>query len=245
MIFDFHTHNEGPVSQPIADTLMRQSDGFMTLGDVFAFGKNPDADSVRKINDMSYQYAGADPGRRYAACYINPANDLESCIEEMRLRIVKQGFRAVKFEVDLICTDPAMPPIMQEVARLKVPAVHHCWRKTTRRYPGESFPEDIASLAARHPDVKIVMAHLSNCGYQGIAQAARLPNIYVDTSGGLPEGSVLEYALSILGAERILFGSDIPYRNPASQLGRVLGCLRSRKQRELVLHENAERLLGL
>ena len=60
MIFDFHTHNEGPVSQPIADTLMRQSDGFMTLGDVFAFGKNPDADSVRKINDMSYQYAGTD-----------------------------------------------------------------------------------------------------------------------------------------------------------------------------------------
>jgi hypothetical protein len=48
MIFDFHTHNEGAVSEQIADTLMRQSDGFMTLGDVFAFGKNPDTDSARQ-----------------------------------------------------------------------------------------------------------------------------------------------------------------------------------------------------
>ena len=39
MIFDFHTHNAGPVSTEIADSIMRYADKFMTLGDVFACGK--------------------------------------------------------------------------------------------------------------------------------------------------------------------------------------------------------------
>lgn len=245
MIFDFHTHNAGPVSTETADSIMRYADKFMTLGDVFACGKTPDADGIRQINDMSYEFVNRDPANRYAACFINPCNSTEACIEEMRFRILKQGFRAVKLEINLICTDPAMTPLLQEIAQLKVPLVQHCWRKTTARYAGESFPEDIAVMAARHSNVNIVMAHLSNCGYQGIAQVAGLKNIYCDTSGGLPEGSVLEYALGKLGAERILFGSDIAYRNTASQLGRVLGCVTNPAKRELILHKNAERLLGL
>lgn len=245
MIFDFHTHNFQKNLEGTTASLQRNADAFLCLGDVFAFGAEPDADEIHKINDQIHAYISCDPQHRYGACFINPCNSLESCVEEMRFRVRHQGFRAVKFEVNLCCSDPGMSPVMREIARLKVPVVHHCWRKTIGRCPGESFPEDIVVLAQRNPDVDIVMAHISSCGYQGVAQIAGISNIYTDTSGGLPEGSILEYALELLGPERILFGSDIPCRDAASQKGRVLGCVQGSRARELIFRKNAERLLGL
>lgn len=245
MIFDFHTHNFKKGLEGTTASLKRNADAFLCLGDVFAFGMKPDAQEIHLINDQIREYTLCEPFRRYAACFINPCNSIDSCVEEMRFRVLEQGFKAVKFEVNMICSDPRMGPVMDEIARLKVPVVHHCWRKTVGRCEAESFPEDIVSLARRHPEVNIVMAHISSCGYQGVAQIADTGNIYTDTSGGLPEGSVLEYALKLLGPERILYGSDVPCRDAASQTGRVLGCVTNARARELIFHKNAERLLGL
>lgn len=244
-VFDFHTHNDSALLPDINLSLQRNVESFLCLGDVFAFGKTPDAGEISKINDMTFEHIKSDPAHRFGACFINPCNDCASCIEEMRFRVLQQNFKAIKFEVNLICTDPAMEPLMREIARLKVPVVHHCWRKTSNRFAGESFPEDIVELARRNPNVNVVMAHIPSCGYQGVAQIAGVKNLYCDTSGGTPEGSILEYAIELLGAERILYGSDIPYRNIASQQGRVLACLKNQRQKELIFYKNAERLLGL
>ena len=245
MIFDFHTHNFKDSLAETSASLERNADAFLCLGDVFAFGANPAPDEISKINDQIQDFISSDRKHRFGACFINPCNDLDSCIREMRFRVLEEGAKAIKFEVNLPCSDPAMTPLMREIARLKVPVVHHCWRKTVGRCPGESFPEDVVILAKRNPDVNIVMAHISSCGYQGVAQIAGVKNIFTDTSGGLPEGSILEYALDVLGPERILYGSDIPCRDAASQKGRVLGAVRSARARELIFHKNAERLLGL
>ena len=245
MIFDFHTHNFRKTVPETVIALENTADSFLCLGDVFAFGADPSAEEIHKINDDVLEYTSCDPAHRFAACFINPCNSVDSCIREMRFRVLEQGFKAIKFEVNLPCSDPAMTPLMREIARLKVPVVHHCWRKSTDRCPGESFPEDVVVLAKRNPDVNIVMAHISSCGYLGVAQIAPLKNVYTDTSGGVPEGSILEYALALLGPERILYGSDVPCRSAASQLGRVLGCVKSPRARDLILHKNAERLLGL
>ncbi|HOJ20752.1 MAG TPA: amidohydrolase family protein, partial [Armatimonadota bacterium] len=66
----------------------------------------------------------------------------------------------------------------------------------------------------------------------------------VDTSGGDPEAGVVEYAVRQLGAERVLFGSDVPGRSYGVQLGKVLGAQLTPEQRDLILFGNAERILG-
>ncbi len=65
------------------------------------------------------------------------------------------------------------------------------------------------------------------------------PNVFVDTSGSQPEDGYLEYALKTLGADRILFGSDYPIRDIATQLGRIDSVEMCKRDREKVLSENA------
>ena len=74
---------------------------------------------------------------------------------------------------------------------------------------------------------------------------ADCPNVCVDTSGSQPVADMLEYAVEKLGAERIVFGSDVPVRDFPSQLGKVYGAKLRRRDRRLILGGNAERLLKL
>jgi predicted TIM-barrel fold metal-dependent hydrolase len=47
------------------------------------------------------------------------------------------------------------------------------------------------------------------------------------------------------GAERIVFGSDVPLMDPGYQLGRVLGSLLSADEKRRILYENAARLFRI
>ena len=67
----------------------------------------------------------------------------------------------------------------------------------------------------------------------------------VDTSGGDPESTVVEFAVRELGAERIVFGSDAPGRSFGIQLGKVLGADISDETKELILSGNLARLLKI
>jgi predicted TIM-barrel fold metal-dependent hydrolase len=89
------------------------------------------------------------------------------------------------------------------------------------------------------------MAHLTGCGYRGVLEAKGLPNLFVDTSGAYPEAEILDFAVQELGAERILYGSDLPIRETSVTVGRVLGARLTAVQRHLILHDNAAKLFRL
>lgn len=83
----------------------------------------------------------------------------------------------------------------------------------------QTDPEHTALFARRNPDVKVIMAHLNGCGHRGVIAVKALPNVWVDTSGAYPMDGILEYAVEHLGAERVLYGSDIPIRENRSGEG--------------------------
>jgi aminocarboxymuconate-semialdehyde decarboxylase len=79
-----------------------------------------------------------------------------------------------------------------------------------------------------------------------VAPSQSLDNIMFDTAGH--GGDSIEFAVRVLGAERVLFGTDFPMVSPeslAEQLHAVVSAIPAPGDQRRVLHENAARLLNL
>lgn len=215
------------------------------LGDVLAFGYNPNVDEIRKINDGTAESVRRHPELFTGFCYLNPENPAKSCRDEIERCVLELGFRGVKFEASINCRDRRLDPVMEKVRELGIPILHHSWYKSGGQEKNESSPADIAHLAARHPGVTIVMAHLGGARVRGVQDIKPFGNICVDTSGSQPMASLVEYAVAELGADRVVYGSDVAGRDYSAQIGRVLGSDLPDSQKRKILYGNARRILGL
>ena len=69
-----------------------------------------------------------------------------------------------------------------------------------------------------------------------------MKNVYADLAGSNPVAGYIEMAVRELGAERVLYGSDVPGRSFGSQLAKVIGAEISDDAKKLILGGN---LIGL
>lgn len=117
-----------------------------------------------------------------------------------------------------------------------------------------SLPADFVRFADRHPGARVVLAHLGNgAGDRDrvdlqvrAVQAARHANLWIDTSSArsiLP--GLVEWAVTQIGAERLLFGSDTPLYDVATQRARIETAGISAEAKRLILRDNAVRLFAL
>jgi predicted TIM-barrel fold metal-dependent hydrolase len=254
MIIDMHVHHHlGPErASPLkqADALIALADRagidrLCLLGNVVRFGRHSTPRQVRAVNDVTVAQVRHRPDRLAGFCFLNPRHGARFIDAEVRRCIAEGPLVGIKLWVDVSARDRRLDPIMRRAAALKVPVLQHAWYKTTGRLPGESEPSDVAHLARRHPAATIIMAHLVGGGIRGVLDVQPCPNVFVDTSGSQPVAGVIEYAAAKLGAERIVFGSDLRVRDFSCQLGKVYGAALTARQRRLILGDNAARLLGL
>lgn len=121
-------------------------------------------------------------------------------------RYLKEGqFAGLKVHPaieDLPADSPLLDPYLEVAARYGVPVVIH----TASDDP--SWPERVGTLADRHPDVDLVLYHsgLGTDHQTAIDVVAQHPNTWLETSW-VPTADILA-AISSLGADRVLFGSD-------------------------------------
>ncbi|MBA3484019.1 MAG: amidohydrolase family protein [Pirellulales bacterium] len=115
-----------------------------------------------------------------------------------------------------------------------------------------SLPEDLLPFADEYPEMRLILAHLG-CGYDGDAsrqvraiQRSKRGNVFVDTSSMASVFSgLIEWAVDEIGAERILFGTDSPLYDPATQRARIEHAEIRESEKRLILRDNAIRLLNL
>jgi predicted TIM-barrel fold metal-dependent hydrolase len=253
-VIDFHTHSRlsvGDLGPWIAYTRRCGIDRIVLLGDVLGHGYNPDAAQVREINDGTFALVRKHRELCDGFCFLNPTLESRSCLEELD-RCRSLGARGVKMEVSAFASDERLDPIMRRLGELGLPLLHHSWNTRSMgklAVPGchQSDPEDIAILAARFPRVPIIAAHLRPDGLRGIWEVRECPNVSFDTSGGQPITGVIEAAVRLLGAERVLFGSDAYFpvgRDYSAQKACLEAARLSDRARERILGLNALRLLG-
>ena len=75
-----------------------------------------------------------------------------------------------------------------------------------------------------------------------INTAKKYDNIILETSGVSMHSKIRE-AVKKVGEDRVVFGSDYPFHDYSVELQKVMVAGLSRRQRELLLYENAKKLL--
>ncbi len=100
---------------------------------------------------------------------------------------------------------------------------------------------DMPSACDGFPNMKLIIAHLGTEDHVNAVLLSRHGNIYVDASGGDSNmNNVIEYAVSRIGAEKILFGTDT--YSAAFQTGRIAFSRINDEEKRLILRDNAVRL---
>jgi len=245
MIIDIHTHNTDGWVGSLATLSAKQGIGrLVLLGDVLRYGEQPTPEEVSRINQDTLACVNQYPDRMRGFCFLNPGNPPDLLEEEAVRCLSRSEFIGIKLEISTNVRSLKLDPLMKILERFDVPLLQHCWYKSVDRYSGESDPSDVADLAKRFPRVKIIMAHLCGCRERGVEDIADCPNVWIDTSGGQPEAGFIEYAVRRIGARRLLYGSDAPYRDFGCQLAKVREAAISAADRELILWKNAEELFS-
>ena len=140
----------------------------------------------------------------------------EEAISEMEKFVRGEGFKGVKLNSELHgynIDDPITDPVMEKARELGLVASIHS-------APGNCHPNRIGRLAARFPDVSIIMDHM---GYpeateDAIRVAEECPNVVLGTTflrffPDKPEEAhpeAIAEAVNRLGPERVVFGSNAP-----------------------------------
>jgi predicted TIM-barrel fold metal-dependent hydrolase len=109
-------------------------------------------------------------------------------------------------------------------------------------------PLHIDEVAARHPDLEIIIAHPAWPYHQEqLSIVTHKSNVYMDLSGWRPKyipDEVIHYAQSRI-SHKVLFGSDYPMVTPEEWLADFEEMDFDDETRAMILHENAERLFEL
>ena len=205
--------------------------------------ENPTPEQLREENDQVLRAIRRWPDRTLGFVYLNP-NYLDFSLQEFD-RCVRDGpMVAVKLWVAKRCNAPELDPIVERVMSMKTVILQHTWFKMGGNGPGESTPDDLAELARRHPQATLIDAHTGGDWERGIRAIRATKNVSTCVAGFDPTAGCVEMAVRELGAERVLYGSDVAGRSFASQLGKVTGAEISEAARKLILGENLRRMLA-
>jgi uncharacterized protein len=163
--------------------------------------------------------------------------------ELFRRAVREDGIRGMKVHPTTIILPPNAPAVIEFVrlaGELGVPVLFHSGDDPN------ALPLQIGECAAACPDTSIIMGHMGGIffGEDAIRVAERHPNVYLEPSGN-PRPDIVRKAVDAVGAERVVFGTDMPAMHPSVELKKVELAGLKPAEKELVCWRNIARLMDL
>ncbi len=198
-------------------------------------------EDITECTDAACDVLNKYPGKFYHMVYMNSILPIDFLKEFVKKYILNGPVTGIKLTIQMKASDPRLEPFLSVLEENDVPLLFHCWDKTVEKFRYESDPRDIVCMAKKFPSLRVLVAHVTGCRFKGIQDIRKYPNLLMDTSGSQPEDGFIEYALNNLGPDRVLYGSDYPGRDIATQLARVYSIDMDQETREKILFKNAVR----
>jgi uncharacterized protein len=216
-----------------------------------------DPGRCREHNDWLLTAGSASNGRLLPFCCVPPGDadtvtaEMERCAAlgaagfgELRLEHAGAGLRS-QTELDAIAV---------AATRLGLPVLLHASEPVGHRYAGkEGGPLDaLWRLRERHEPLTLILAHLGG----GLPFYWHMPEVgavfdegrtFVDTAAvpWLYDLGVLRFVVDLIGADRVLFGSDFPLRHPRRDLAFLRNSGLTESELAAIAGGNAARLFRI
>ncbi|MCL4466282.1 MAG: amidohydrolase family protein [Chloroflexi bacterium] len=207
-------------------------------------------EDFKRANNVVVQATWQQPDRLTGVCIVNPKHG-PFAQQEVR-RCLEAGLKAVKLQ-------PVLHGYYDVDSDLLEPIARRCADAGAPLFVHSDFnskcctPYQVARLAARYPQVNVVMLHMG-LDFEMLAKVVDLArpyrNLHLDTSQ-TPDApqAVFVHPVRRLGAERVLFGSDMPLLSVEVNLAKLALAQQlfglSQDEKRQVLGGNASRLFGL
>lgn len=213
------------------------------------------ADNFRRHNDYIAESVQKEPERLIGFCCFDPLSreapiEAERCLKQGLLGVGELAIYEDGFSQEIITR---LKDLMEICSRYDVPILIHTNEPVGHHYPGKQplFLVQIYDLIKTFPSNRIVLAHWGGglFFYALMKKEVRnlLKNVWFDTAASpfLYSNDIYRVSETIVGSERIIFGSDFPLLRPRRYFDEMKKAGLSSLTIQDITGINAARLLGL
>ncbi len=194
------------------------------------------------LNEEVRQAFEAEPGRFTGLFRVDPYLEHQT-LDDVENALARDGFRGLKIhprsDRTFIDDSERLDPLIEIVQSHEWPILIHTGDDPPCR------PYMLFDLLRRHPRATFIMGHSGQRAYhEGIWVATHCPNVYMETST-LAHPQMIQMVIDSVGADRVLFGTDVPFGDPRVELFKYQILDLAPQVRDRVMGKNAADLWRL
>ena len=240
-IFDIHAHihqtSDFQMLSPTPADVVKTMDALGISGACVSSILSIHSD-CRLGNELMLDALERFPGRLFGYAVVSPYDpdvDLTRYFDRPGVLGLKVHAAFHRTTID----DPGYIPFWEFADRRSLPVLFHAWEAADSAC--------IARLAERYRCAKFIIGHgamrIGEVRREAVSAVRRFENVWADTTVSLAPDGTIEDAASKLGADRLCYGSDIPFYDCRHVLGKVATSRLSDADKEKILGLNARKIL--
>jgi len=196
-----------------------------------AFEEEFNLDVAKRYPDKFLAYHAVIPGQTdYAAA-------------AARMDANREFYFGFKFHPDsdkTKLTDEKYRPFHEYLDRNGLPALVHTWGLS--EFNGVDELETVSEL---YPNATYICGHSFHGDWKnGAAMMKDHPNLYAELTAVMDNQGAIELLCDVVGSDRVLFGTDVPWFDTHHGIGAVLSADINDEDRRNIFYRNGEKLLA-